>query len=213
MSGKYKLEGKNVIIAVNMLETVTKIFEDVELKYVLDCGTLLGIYREDRLLPWDNDMDLSIFCDDEKRIKNVIKKIKKAGYIVKIRYQEKEDYPLEFKKIRILKIYNRKNFFAKGEVMLDCFMVKRGDNQYVCAYGGLNHYTKIHIPTRFYETVDHLNFKGKQYSIPSYIEEYLTHRYGNWKIPIRDGSWDYRKDDGSIVFSQIKNNEKTAGPT
>ncbi|MBL7031030.1 MAG: LicD family protein [Candidatus Marinimicrobia bacterium] len=98
MSGKYKLEGENAKIAINMLEAVTRIFEDVELKYVLDCGTLLGIYREDRLLPWDNDMDLSIFCDDEKRIKNVIKKIKKAGFLVKIRYQEKEDYPLEFKK-------------------------------------------------------------------------------------------------------------------
>jgi len=65
MSGKYKLDSRNADIAVRMLERVTSIFEDHGIKYVLTAGTLLGIYRENRLLPWDNDMDLRVFREDD----------------------------------------------------------------------------------------------------------------------------------------------------
>ena len=54
-----------------------------------------------------------------------------------------------------------------------------------------------------FDTNIYLKFEGKTFSIPNLIEDYLTYRYGDWRIPIDDGSYDYRKDDNSIVFSQI----------
>ena len=195
--------GENNFAALKMLKEVTKVFENEKIKYVLDCGTLLGVYRENRLLPWDNDVDLSFFCDDEKKIKFLVKQIRRAGYYVKIKYQEKNDYPLKKGKIRLLKVFN-KNIFYRNRVLLDCFLMKKlGEENFVCAYGGINHYTKINIPYKYFDKVGYLKFEGKTFSIPNLIEDYLTHRYGDWRIPIDDGSYDYRKDDHSIVFSQI----------
>ena len=201
MSGKYKLDNRNAGIAVRMLERVTSIFEDHGIKYVLTAGTLLGIYRENRLLPWDNDMDLRVFREDENQITKVISKIKRAGYLVRVRYQEKEDPPLKLDEVRIIKIYNRKYLFAKGEVMMDCFIATRVDDQYVWSCGGINHYTKKSVPARFYDKFDDLTFKGKKYFIPSHVEDYLTFRYGDWKTP--QEKWDYRRDDGAIIYSRV----------
>lgn len=195
--------GENNFAAVKMLKEVTTVFENAKMKYVLDCGTLLGVYRENRLLPWDNDMDLSFFCSDEKNIKYLIRQIRKAGFYVKIKYQEKNDHPLKKGKIRLLKVFN-KNIFYPNRVLLDCFLMRKLDEEkFVCAYGGIKHYTKIIIPARYFDKVSSLKFQEKTFSIPSLVEDYLTLRYGDWKTPIDDGSYDYRKDDHSIVFSQI----------
>ena len=201
MSGKYKLDSKNADVAICMLEKITSIFEDHDIKYVLTAGTLLGIYREKRLLPWDNDMDLRVFREDENKIIKIISKIKRAGYLVRVRYQEKEDHPLKLNEVRIIKIYNRKYLFTKGEVMMDCFVATRMDEQYVWSCGGLNHYTKKGVPAHFYDSIDDLIFNDKHYFIPSNVEDYLTFRYGDWKTP--QEKWDYRKDDGAIIYSRV----------
>ena len=60
MGGLARLDGKNLPIARRMLKEVTSILERRNIWYCLDGGTLLGIMREQRLLPWDNDMDLFV---------------------------------------------------------------------------------------------------------------------------------------------------------
>lgn len=36
--------------------------------YWVDAGSLLGIVREGRLLPWDRDIDLGVWADDQERV-------------------------------------------------------------------------------------------------------------------------------------------------
>ncbi|MFQ6607383.1 MAG: LicD family protein [Fidelibacterota bacterium] len=206
MSGKYRLEGKNADVAVRMLEKITTIFEECGIKYVLTAGTLLGIYRENRFLPWDNDLDLRVFHEDMDKIIKAISKIKWAGYLVRVRYQHKDDPPLKLDDIRIVKIYNRKYLFTKGEVMMDCFIATRYNDQYIWSCGGFKHYTKKSVPSRYYDDLDGVVFKGKQYAVPAHIEEYLTFRYGDWKTP--QEKWDYRKDDGAIIYSKVLTKEQ-----
>ena len=35
-----------------------------KIHYWLDCGTLLGAVRDNKLLPWDKDLDISIIKED-----------------------------------------------------------------------------------------------------------------------------------------------------
>jgi len=63
MAGIQKLTGSFAGVAETMLAEISTILEQLKIPYVLDNGTLLGIIRENRLLPWDSDMDISITAD------------------------------------------------------------------------------------------------------------------------------------------------------
>ena len=68
MAYNITLEGKNKVIAERMLQSVATIFSICNIDYWLEGGTLLGIRRENRLLPWDNDIDVSINHDQVEKL-------------------------------------------------------------------------------------------------------------------------------------------------
>lgn len=49
------------------LNRVASILNSIGIRWWIDHGTLLGVLREQRLLPWDHDIDLSIFAEDLDR--------------------------------------------------------------------------------------------------------------------------------------------------
>jgi len=74
---RYGLAGNPLFI-----ETI-RVFEDLGLQYWLDQGTLLGLVREGRLLKCDHDIDLGMWEEDYRRMKNKIKReLKPAGAFV-----------------------------------------------------------------------------------------------------------------------------------
>ena len=86
MSKVVTLTGKNSKIAYKMLEDITTILEEHDIRYWLDFGTLLGVVREQRLLPWDHDMDIAIKEDDASKVQDIMPLIKKAHYRTYERY-------------------------------------------------------------------------------------------------------------------------------
>ena len=62
------------------LKEILFLFKKYELPYWLDYGTLLGIYRDNSLLPWDSDIDISIFQSDFNAKSNLWKEISSRGY-------------------------------------------------------------------------------------------------------------------------------------
>jgi phosphorylcholine metabolism protein LicD len=85
MAGNLKLTGKIEITARKMLKDVCRILDENEIPYTLEGGTLLGIIRENRLLPWDNDMDLTIADDHLEKLVKIRYKFWLAGYRTRIR--------------------------------------------------------------------------------------------------------------------------------
>ena len=184
MSGRFTLDQENTKTALKMMSDVTAIFSVCQIKYTLTAGTLLGIIRENRLLPWDKDVDLRIFREDE----------------------EKEDNPLKLGEPRILKIYSKKFFFLKGNVMMDCFIATRFENSYIWSCGGIKKYTKKAVPAKYYDDLNTVQFDDKLYFIPSDHENYLTYRYGDWRVPQK--KWRFTKDDGAIISTDHRMKKK-----
>ena len=79
MAGNRTLTGKNLDAAMLMLERVCTALDRSEVKYCLDAGTLLGIVRENRLLPWDNDMDLMVGRDQFPKLETVLQELHAHG--------------------------------------------------------------------------------------------------------------------------------------
>lgn len=64
-----------------LLNEVLDIFCGCEFDYWISQGTLLGLVRENRVLPWDNDIDISVW-DDEVSKKEIIELMAPKGFLL-----------------------------------------------------------------------------------------------------------------------------------
>lgn len=194
MAYNITLEGKNTIIAERMLEKIAKVFHSCEIEYWIEGGTLLGIRRENRLLPWDNDIDFSVKSTQIDKLNDFISVLKKSGYRVKTRHFSEDNDFFKSGNLRMIKI-REKRFWGllKGKVCADIFIKYPFQN---------NHYWEIanktkNVPSEFYKEFSTISFKGFQYNIPNLTDEYLTYRYSNWQTPVKD--WNTATDDKALL--------------
>jgi phosphorylcholine metabolism protein LicD len=195
MPGPKKLVGKYAVIANKMLHKVTNVMEKFDIPYVLEAGTLLGIVRENRLLPWDDDVDITITRHDSDKFLRNLDAFRKLGYKVRVkRYQRDLKY---FKKgeLRMIKIKHFSLPFFQSDVCVDVFVKKLIGDEYYWTVGVHKPVLKS-VPRRFYEERGKLEYRGKTYSVPADYEGYLTEHYGDWKTPKKD--WNFKFDDQSV---------------
>ncbi|MBJ6369737.1 LicD family protein [Snuella sedimenti] len=194
MAYNINLEGENMLEAERMLKNVAIILDDCNINYWLEGGTLLGLRRENRLLPWDNDIDISIMIDEKHKFDDFFKTLKKKKYRVKTRQFKNSIPPFKQKDIRMIKIRERRFFgLIKGIVCLDVF-IKYPKNEHT--YWEIDNKIKS-VPSKFYKSFKIINFKGYCYSIPKLTDEYLEYRYGNWQKTVKD--WNTSKDDNALI--------------
>ncbi len=193
MSGDFKLEGRNGVLAVKMLKRVSRLLEKNNIPYILEAGTLLGVIRENRLLPWDNDIDLTITRPFEKRLLKNIWKLRFFGYKVQVKYYKKDLKFFKSKELRIIKIWylNPLKFF-KREVVLDIFIKRKIGEEYFWTEGLRPPVLKV-VPAKFHDNLTQITFKKKKFSVPNDYEGYLVCLYGkDWRTPVKN--WDFKKD-------------------
>lgn len=189
MAGNFTLEGKNGELAFTMLKSITDLFDENDIDYWLEGGTLLGVVRENRLLPWDNDLDISIKEDQWPKLEKILKKIK---YRVRERRFTTDNAPFKKGVTRLVKVSNRRFYFFKGEVVLDIFIKFKQDEDYFWQVGN----TQKSVPANFYAKTILYPFLGKDFKVPENYTGYLTNRYGDWKTPVK--VWNTFTDDQAI---------------
>jgi hypothetical protein len=67
-------------VEIQALKEVIALFEANQIPYWIDCGTCLGAYRYGGIIPWDWDIDLSIFIDDHENVKRVLSQLDPDKY-------------------------------------------------------------------------------------------------------------------------------------
>lgn len=75
-----KMDENTLIKIRQILKTVDRIFNDYDITYWAECGTLLGMIRHNNVIPWDDDGDISIFKKDEQKFLYLIPIFKEIGY-------------------------------------------------------------------------------------------------------------------------------------
>lgn len=197
MAGTIQLTGKYAEVGEKALRDIVEILDSAGIPYVLEGGTLLGIVRENRLLPWDSDLDLTVTRPYSKSLLKTRWKFWLKGYRTRVRtYRESSPY---FTKgsARILKIQSTYFYFFKKASLVDIFIKDQAGDKYYWTVSDKNPVLKS-VAKHFYEDTTQYNFKGRSYSIPANYSQYLTSRYGDWRTPKH--TWDFRKDDLSIEF-------------
>lgn len=197
MAGNLTLEGKRGEKAVKMLKKITRVLEKCDIPYILEAGTLLGVIRENRLLPWDNDLDITITRQYEKKLLKNIWRLRLFGYQVRVKYYKEDLKYFKRKELRIIKIrhLNILKFFKK-DVVLDIFVKRKIGNEYYWTVGVRNPVLKA-VPETFYDNLTQIKFSGKLFSVPADSEGYLENHYGkDWRTPVKE--WNFRTSDCSV---------------
>lgn len=191
MGGDAKLVGKHEKVAKKALSRVAGLLEKLDIKYFLEFGTLLGIVRENRLLPWDDDLDISITDEYlDKLLKNKWK-IWLIGYRTRVRYFRKDIGNYKAGDVRIIKVQTRKWLFFRDKAILDIFIMKREGDDHTYALGVKPQVLKS-IPATFHDKQTQINFNEKDYFVSKDYKGYLEYVYGDWKTPVKGDDWDFR---------------------
>lgn len=193
MARGHTLEGETLAIAEKMLREVTTILEENGVEYFLDAGTLLGIVRENRLLPWDDDLDLAITEEFESKILSLKLCFALRGYRLRVKRYQRDVGPFKAGAVRILKVATRK-FFLFNDLRLMDILVKHPLGDDLCWTEGSKKIVLKSIPRKFYDESKEIEFQGKSYTAPKDTDNFLVHHYGeDWRTPVTE--WNFLEDD------------------
>ena len=167
---KVKIRTKEeLLVRKNEFLRICEILDELKITYFLDTGILLGAVRHNGFIPWDWDVELSVFsADTYNKIDILIDILSKKGFKI-------EKYYKELSKLKI-------DFTGKlpGEV-----------NKYTIQ--GWNHdkikkifwRTSYKNPEHFITNMKKIELFDRYHYAPYPLEEYLKFKYGNWKKPLQ----------------------------
>jgi hypothetical protein len=189
--------------AEQILFSLCDVLRSCGIKYHVDAGTLLGIYRDDALIPWDDDLDIAVPSDYVSTIRaNKQRILDRLHSVSEISWQcielfASRDFGLVKKgatrSFKLAPIDVNENF-----PLIDFFVKYLDENtmDYVISSRGFS------MPSEHMRDLEMHMFKSKQISIPSNAAGYLEHHYGDWQTP--NPNWTLEQIQSATVFA--KNN-------
>lgn len=195
MGGTARLVGDLGQKAEMALVKVAVALERSHLRYCVDAGTLLGIYRENRLLPWDNDIDFYLAERNPYKLFWLRVRLLFMGFRTRIDYLQDSFGPLQSGLPRLIRVKSIQRYDGKY-LRIDLFFKYLDGDSYHWVEGET---PPIHkrVNRKFYDRFSTIGYKDRTYPIPSEIEAYLEARYGDWKTPRIE--YDHKTDDLAIV--------------
>jgi len=182
VSNPERLPEDQAAIAAGLNE-IARMLEGLSIPYILEGGTLLGMIRENRFLPWDDDVGIAVAVEDMYDRREILKEsLSAAGFEIG---ECDETYGnCKINAVKYKARYEILGWFLKGRW-------RRRDNHRMSA--------------RFLSERKQAEFMGYQFHIPERPERYLRHFYGNWKVVRKSGrffsflSYDQKKYWGKRI--------------
>jgi phosphorylcholine metabolism protein LicD len=163
---------------VDLLIRGCEIVESTGANYRLTDGTVLGIYRDGKLIDHDNDIDIDVLINNQLEINSIIEGFKRNNFkIGRIVYYKN--------------VIQQIVFFDANQDLFD-ILFWTVENEKILNYSEENFVREQNIEN--FLNLETILFENKQYPIPSDIINWLESRYGvDWRIPkTYKGDW---KDD------------------
>lgn len=199
-NSKPVLTQKNHDSALQLLFYVTDFMDKYGIIYHLEGGTLLGIVRDKKLLPWDYDVDISLPADQIDKFQKHCGKMTSWQYKLTSKLFDVTYMALPKGSPRIYKLKPRLTSFLKElnssfrdkHIVIDIF-IKYDDEEstYWQAADKAMKVSKHH-----YQGFDEVEFMGKKLKTPVDYDGYLTSKYGDWRVPIKE--WNCSTDEKTI---------------
>ena len=165
---------------------ICSILDDLQVNYFLQGGVLLGAIRDNSFIPWDWDVEISVFYSDLKPVFNTLVSC------------------LIGKGFKLNKVLT-----DGGQIKVDVY--GEHDNE-VTSYSVISwQYNpntdtfdrrKLKIPSSYLMNFSKISFCDRIHNVPSPPEKYLKYQYGDWKTPLRTD------DKASYLTNQFSGNSR-----
>lgn len=189
---------RTISMAVEILHFIAALFNEHQTRYYVDAGTLLGIYRDQALIPWDDDLDFALDASHLEQARALLEQslemltAKTQCRWALHQYTCDRDFgAVRRGSVRVLKLVPSDTRFPVVD-----FFVKYIDGEwmdYCLASRG------IRMPSEHFFHPEIHRFANKSLMIPAKVEEYLERHYGDWRTPKRD--WSLADLKNTTVFT------------
>ena len=155
----------------DILAKVIEKFNEHDIKYWVDYGSLLGIIRDGDVIKHDTDTDICVYPDNPDLEKKIFQIINEMGHPYYLEYNPFSIYIYRIKK-RLPGLLG-----TIVQPYTDIYGTKLNNNMYEDATGK--------IPVELIGKTQKITWNGLQVSVPEKIHESLVWRYGeNYGTPI-----------------------------
>jgi len=199
---------RNLSDARKILFSVTRLLDHNNIPYHLEGGTLLGIVRDKELLPWDHDVDISLPKEAASKLVKLRFQLILLGYKMSIRKSKVDAGPISKNSFSIFKIkplidYCIQWIMPKYESMVMDVFVKTKDQTHT--YWQAKDKV-MRVENKFYNSFETVEYTGRVLKVPNLYRDYLTQKYGDWSVPIKE--WDCAENELAIYDGKASIKEK-----
>ena len=187
-------------IAIKLLLMLSKNLQLHEVPHYIDAGTLLGVYRDNALIPWDDDLDFSVNADHLEHTLDVLQhQLPKMRDLTGVpwtlhKYINQQAFgAVPIGAVRALKLLPND---GRGSLPGVDFFIKYIQGQYMdycLASRGFR------MPASHFSNIQRHVFAGGHVCLPSSTEAYLEGHYGDWQTPNKD--WSLGDVKSATVFT------------
>ena len=173
-----------------LMQKIDSALEDKGARFFIDCGTLLGMVRDQKLIAHDRDMDYGIYFDD-KFTKEMLDEA-----MLSIGMKKHREFYFRGRPVEVS--------YSNGLTNIDFFdHIEDDEFSKVYAfyrdvekkYPSDKHYSVLEMRRKLITGISRVNISGMDVNIPENAEEYLESAYTeNWRIP--DPTWSYFSEPG-----------------
>ncbi len=169
-------------MARTMLAHLDTLLRQAGIPYFVDHGTLLGLLRDGDLLPWDDDLDLSVpEAFIEQTLQTICDNQTTLPLADELEWTAETVIDQDTGRIMgAIICYRETNHLALRKFAASIwFMFAEGDTirQFI-----------NRAPAAFFHEAASLTYRDRAYPVPRDAENYLAFHYGNWREPVKDMS-------------------------
>lgn len=187
------------LLSEKILIALSDVLSNKNIKHHVDAGTLLGIYRDGELIPWDDDLDFAIPSEETNKVLEhqhsilaALENVTQCKWQISQLISEQDFGAVKKGETRSFKLSAVNQ--GSSLPLIDLFVKYiSGENMdYVISSRG------IRMASKHMNQLELHVFKGKSLSIPSKVEDYLSSHYGDWRTPKQD--WSLAEIRSATVF-------------
>lgn len=172
--------------AETLIFTLAELFDSRNIDYFIDAGTLLGIYRDQALIPWDSDLDFGVMENEVDAVALCLTQslptlnARTGGQWQCTPHLAQQSFgAIQCGDIRAFKLNNIEGPGPAPQIDIFVKYVRGAHVDYSLASRGIS------VPREHVDRFDAICYQEKTLKVPHDPEGYLAAYYGDWRTPVK----------------------------